>query len=166
MADFDLADLIPALKIEISSPGSTEFDAVTDGEWNQRLSNAFWEAHNDDLVPQWVEEEFVVSHRRKPELTFPRNLQQVVLTYAEIAVLRSQLKDWYTVERMKSGPVEYEIQRSAQVLTELLKDAQARLDKLVENLADSGAITTYVLNNYVTRQSAIGVGYGVWVGGE
>lgn len=162
----DLEDLIPFLKAEVASPGSEETafaDAIT-ATWLVHLQNAFWQARLDGMLKGFVE----ASGQIEPETTgaddLSRDLQQLVVLYAGIAIVRNQLREINTLFRAKAGPVEYETQKSAQLLKGILDELHSRRGLVLERLSDLGVVEDVYIDALAQRQANFDAGTGTWAG--
>lgn len=166
MASVDLEDLIPDLVVELNTPGADIYATVSTEEWVTRLRNAFWEAHLNGFMDGWTESDGVVSKLNDPTAdAMTRDQQQLIILHAGMTIVRAELRSLNTLESYKAGPVEYEIQKSSQVLRALLQDMTDRINYLLQRLADTGvARDIYYINSYIARQDAINSGITDWVG--
>ena len=166
MAFVDLEDLIPDLKTEINVPGNDLYETVDDEAWVGYLRNAFWTAHLDGLMSGYTEEEGFISKLNSPSAdAMTRDQQQLIVMYAAIQIVRNQLIQENTVFRAKAGSVEYETQKSPNVLRALLEDLSERRKYILERLAEDGKFKgTIYIDHFVARQNAINRGYTNWVG--
>jgi hypothetical protein len=166
MASIDLEDLVPDLVIELNTPGTNIYGAVSVDEWVSRLRNAFWEAHLNGFMEGWTESEGLISKLNDPTAAaMTRDQQQLIILHAGMNVVRSELRTLNTSESYKAGPVAYEVQKSSQVLRALLDDMTKRMNYLLQRLADTGiARDIYYINSYVARQESINSGFTPWVG--
>lgn len=168
MASVDLEDLVPDLLIEINQPGADQYPTVSTDGWVSELRNAFWNAHIDGLMNGWTESDGIVSRLNDPTAdAMTRDLQQVIILYAYVKILKNQISQASSVFRTKAGPVEYEVQKSAQVYRAILEDLNTRLSRVLERLADDGSVTDIMyIDTYAARQTAIAYGYIDWVGSD
>lgn len=153
----DLSELVPSLKREVSIPGSEEdtFDAPA-STWKGFLSDAFWTARLDGLLSGYEAEGTIVA----PDL--PRDLQQLVVLYASMTIVRNELRALNTTFRTKAGPVEFETQKSANLLTGLLDDMAERRKYLLGRLGDAGIVPSYYIDALLERESSITSGDLYW----
>ena len=81
------------------------------------------------------------------------SLSQAVVELAAIATLRSQVSNAQSRALYKAGPVEYQVEQGATVLTELLKSAEARFQRLLDQLVQGGRVSTlvYTMDAYALR---------------
>ena len=70
--------------------------------------------------------------------------------YAGIKVLRNRILNMSVAFRAKAGPVEFEQQNSANMLSEMLRQLKATKDRIIEDL-DAQASDVLVLDAYSTR---------------
>lgn len=160
-SSIDLADLVDYLKAELNVPGSDSFPDATEVEWVNQLSTAFWETVLDGLISGYTEEDGIISPSSGTS-PLPRDMQQLVIFYAGVKVVRNQLRDLKTAFRAKAGPVEYEVQQSAQVLKTLLDELTRRRNFLLERLSDVSTSATHYIDIIVERESSINDGLTYW----
>ena len=164
MASFDLEDLIPDLQAALRSPGSTEFDNVSNEAMTAYMRNAFWEAFLDGFIGEYIENDGFVSHRTSSTTDFTRDLQQLVILYTAIGILRIKLGSLKTSFRAKAGSVEYETSQSATILKSLLDEFTSRRQHLLDTIsAHSEVGGFYYLDSFQTRQDALNYGLTQWI---
>jgi len=151
-------DMVPMYKREVAPPG--QFDAtwpgVDDPMIKGYLADGFAEAQLEGffgtVVLDLATEDFV------PDLSQPGMM--LVVIYAGMRTLRSQLLTANSNTRYKAGPTEYEVSGpSASVLTELIKGARARRDQLLEQARRGQGPTDYFLDYYALRITQYGTFY-------
>lgn len=149
----DLGDLIENLQAEINPPGSNLYPDATDDDWVTRLVNAFWDTVLDGLITGYTESDGLVSPSSgTTELT--RELQQIVVFYAGISVVRNAIRDLNTKLRAKAGPVEFETAKSANTLRDILKELQYRRSLLLNRLSDLGVTDSYYIDAVTARDES------------
>lgn len=153
----DLSELVPSLKREVSIPGAEEdtFDAPA-STWRGYLSDAFWTARLDGMLAGYEAVGTIVT----PDLS--RELQQLVVLYASITIVRNELRSLNTTFRTKAGPVEFETQKAASLLTGLLDDMSARRKIVLDRLAEKGVVPSYYIDALVERESTLTSGELYW----
>ena len=162
-AALDLTDLVTPLQAALNIPGEDIYGTVSPTQWVTYLSNGFWEAYLDGLVLGYVEADGEVTPISGTTV-MPKDQQQLILMYAAIAITRLRLLNAQTVFRAKAGPVEYEVQQSAQVMKSLLEEFSERRRYILQRLADTGiARDMYYIDTYTARQNAINYGYTEWI---
>lgn len=163
MATVDLSDLVDPLQISINIPGADLYPDVTEDQWVSYLMDGFWEGYIDGLFEGYSVTDGIVSSTDNTAM--PRDLQQLIIMYTCISIIRKRLLALQTVFRAKAGPVEYEVQQSAQVAKALLDDYQQRRLSILDRLTDQGMATGfYYFDTYRARQYAIDQGLTDWVG--
>lgn len=161
----DLADLIPSVIREVNPPGTDLFPDAVDDDWLGQLQDSFWEAKLFGFYDNFSESDGLVSPiTGTTELG--RDLQQLVVLFAGIRALRMKLINQGTSLRAKAGPVEFETQNSANLMTLALKQMQEKITLLLNSLADSitGQSLTYYINGLCDRTYALRYGYDMWSG--
>jgi hypothetical protein len=164
-ADIDLSELVGSLKSTVNVPGKDAFPGASNAEWVAYLQNGFWDAMLDGIMPATYSEdgEGIVSPD-SGTTPLSRELQQVVVFYASINVVRNQIRAINTLFRAKAGPVEYETQQSAQALKALLDDITSRRQFLLLRLSDAVGTQSYYVDMLYQREAAINYGYTSWIG--
>lgn len=157
MADVDLFDYVEVLSREVNPLGSTVVTSpATEEEMGGFLQDAFWEAKLDGFLGDYeVDEDGIVT---SPSLDdeFPRSAIALVVVYAGVKILRNRILSMNTQFRAKAGPVEFERQNSATMLTELLKELQATKVRFIELIRAQTPV--YGFDAFSTRLlSAVGV---------
>lgn len=148
----DLSDYVPSLRREVTPPDSTLFTNVTDEVFTGYLADAFWEARLDGFLTAWVADEDGLVTPVAPNTTeLPREQIAAIIIYAGVRVLRNRILNMNTTFRSKAGPVEYEVQNSAAMLVEMLKQLKAMKDRLLESQEDVGETNTLYLDAVATR---------------
>lgn len=147
----DLSEFVDSLKREVTPPGNDLFDGVNDDVFTGYLSDAFWEARLDGFIPRWTcDIDGLVTPIEDNGDEFPRELVGLLILYAGIKILRNRIMTLNTAFRSKAGPVEYEVENSANVLTELLKQLAQRREELLEEVKLLPTPTFYI-DAYSTR---------------
>src|SRR4051812_31680007 len=118
----DLSDLIDPLKREINSPGTDSFPNASDDDFLGYLEDSFWEGRLDGItvLTPFTESEGIVTNLTDGGEDIGRDLQQLLVLYAGIRIIRNQLMVLNTMFHAEAGPVQFEIQKSAQVLKGIL----------------------------------------------
>lgn len=159
----DLGELIEPLRREVSPPGEDLFPNASDDEFFGNLQDAFWDAKLDGLLTNYTESDGLVSPiTGTTELS--REFQQLVVLYAGLRIVRNHLRSLNTVFRSKAGPVEFETQKSAQLLSGLLDELRTRRRLVLDRLADLGALDTYYIDAVIARDDSLRYGDSYWWG--
>lgn len=161
----DLADLIETLRREVSQPGAetTTFPDANDDIFLGHLQDGFWEARLDGMLVGYTESEGSVTPVDTADDDLSRDLQQLLVLYAGIRILRNQFIAMNTVFRAKAGPIEYETQKSAQLLSALLKELQNRRSVVLTRLSDLGVVDSFYIDAVFEREVSIDYGLTFWV---
>lgn len=149
----DLSDFVAALRREITPPGSDLFAGVGDEVFTGYLADAFWEARLDGFLSSWSADDDGIVVPVAPNTTdLPRDQIAAIIIYAGVRVLRNQILNTQTAFRAQAGPVEYEVQNSAQMLVEMLKQLKAVKDRLIDSVGSGiETTTTAYIDAYATR---------------
>lgn len=164
MASFDVEDLVEDLQAALRTPGSTEFDNVSNTEMAIYLRNAFWQAYLDGFLRDFTESDGLITHRTDTSEEFTRDLQQLLILYTAIDVLRIKLGSLKTSFRAKAGSVEYETSQSATILKALLEEYATRREHLIDTLSvnsETGGL--FYSDTFQNRQEALRYGNTFWV---
>jgi hypothetical protein len=159
----DLGDLIEDLLTEVNPPGSNLFPDATDDDWLSNLRNAFWETTLDGLISGYDEADGVVTQADGGTEDLSRDLQQIIIYYAGIRILKNRLSNLNTMFRSKAGPVEFETQNSATLLKSLLDEAVRRRDFWLAKISDLSNTTTVYIDAYNARNNSMYYGDIIWV---
>lgn len=160
----DLGELAPALQREINPPGT---EVITDdGLLIDLLADAFWEARLDGLLAGYtVNDDFEIETiNGGPDM--PRELQQLIVFYAGLRIIRNALRETSTLFRAKAGPVEFETQNSAQLLRDLFAELRAKRDFLLGQLTTLGLVSYAYIDMVQAREASIGYGGTTFVSGQ
>lgn len=153
----DLSEFIPALKREVSVPGTTGIlDAASEDELIGTLVDAFWMGRLDGFFATWTcDEDGLVEPRDAGGEDMPRTLVSVVLLYASIKVIRNKILGTGTTFRAKAGSVEYETSTSANVLTEMLKQLRETQKALLTQVSSGYESTSVEMYDWLARNVPI-----------
>lgn len=158
----DLADLVEFLKVEVNPPGVNLFPEALDTEWLTRLRNAFWNARMDGLLGGYVEEDGEVTPL-SGTTDMPREMQQVIIFFAGYTALMNKLTSMRAALRAKAGPVEFEMQNAATVMTAQATSLRDRMSRILALLSESGVVTDVVIDAVMARADSLGAGVITWV---
>lgn len=158
----DLADLIEFVKVEVNPPGVDLFPEAVDDEWLTRLRNAFWNARLDGLLAGYVEADGEVTPL-SGTTDMPRELQQVIIFFAGYTALMNKLTSTRGSLRAKAGPVEFETQNAATVMTAQAGALRDRMSRILALLSESGVVTDVVIDAVMARADSLSVGVTTWV---
>lgn len=156
----DLGDLVETLRREVSQPGAetTTFPEANDDTFLGHLQDAFWEARLDGMLQGYDETDGTVTPEDVEDEDLSRDLQQLVVLYAGIRIIRNQLLAMNTSFRAKAGAVEYETGKSAAVLKGILDELQRRRNTVLTRLSDLGAIEDAYIDAVIGREDSIAIG--------
>lgn len=158
----DLSNYVDSLKREVSPPGVDDFPAAVDSEWIGNLADAFWEARLDGLLATFTcDENGIVTPlvtQSPPLPDMGRDMVQLVVLYASFRILRNTLRGLRTEFSASAGPVHFQYQQSANLLTELIKDLINRRDIILARLSDLGTAPVYVIDGILARDDALRYG--------
>lgn len=151
-----IAALVPALKRELAVPGTfaAVFPDTTDTDLTGALADGFAEAQLFGFFKSLSLTESNGDWTISEDLSAAGSA--LVVIYASIRAIRAQLRNLKTMQRYKAGPVEFETQQAATVLTaELgyLKDRLADIIKNAEGSSRASAGLATVFDNYLARNA-------------
>lgn len=158
----DLSDLVPSLEREIQPPGTDLYPNVADAVWVGHLSDAFWEGRLHGLFAGYAESDGLVSPT-SGTTDMSRDLQQLVVLYAGYRITLASYVNLNSSFRAVAGPVEYETQKSAQVLRAVLDALKERIGIALGRLSDLGGSSVAVFDSVVERSYSLAVGATTWV---
>lgn len=161
-----LTDLVDGLKREVSPPGSDLYPDTNDAEWEGRLADAFWQARLDGLLTGWEIDDSgtnIIPSASGPDM--PRELQRLVVLYAGFNVALTSFVNINSSIKYKAGPVEQEVQKSAQVLKGVLDALRERIKNVLTNLSTyaAGSVDTAAFDAVIERTYATAYGEQWWV---
>jgi hypothetical protein len=141
------ADLVDAFQREVAIPGTFEntYPDTTDADIEAALADAFAQAQLDGFFPTSLID--TAAGTVAPDLSAPA--AALVIIYAGMRWIRAELRSISNV-RYKAGPVEYETQYPAALLTQLLKELTLRRDALLE-AAKIGRVVDQVMDGFFAR---------------
>lgn len=157
----DLSDYVDVLRREITPPGSTLFADVTDDTLTSYLADAFWEARLDGLLSSWESTDDGIVSPVGGASELPRDRVALIVLYASIRMLRNHVLNLGTKFRAVAGPVEFETQNSANLLTDMLSQLKDTKNRLLDKEGELwGNTTTYVTDAYSVRNASQGAYFG------
>lgn len=162
MAAVDLSDLVEDAQAELNVPGVDNYPDATSEQWVAQLRGAFWEAVLDGVITNYTESDGVVSPKSGTE-TLSRELQQLIIYYVGVRVIKNKLLEAKTSFKTAAGPVKYEYEQSANVLKGILDEFVRRRNFWLMRLSDAGTVDTHYVDMVITRNDAIGYGDTWWV---
>lgn len=144
----NLTDLVQAFEREVAIPGTfaVTYPNTTPTDIVGTLGDAFGEVQLDGFLGDQVLD--VPTGVITPGLV-PATAALLVI-YAGIRLVRAEIRATTTMTRAKAGPVEYETQRSASSLVQILKDLADRRAALLQALRTGLALDS-VLDSYNGR---------------
>lgn len=158
----NLIALVPGLKRQVAVPGefTTSFPNTTDTDLLGTLSDAFGQAQMDGFFGSQTLN--LQAHTVSPDLSTAG--VAVIGLYAAENMLLAKFRNLPTKSVYKAGPVEYQIDYSANVLSAEIKDLQSRRQGLIEQalrLSRASSPSIYMKDAYLTRS----LGSLPWFGG-
>lgn len=151
----DIGNLIDAVRAEVNPPGEDLFPNATDDDYLLRLINAFWNATLDGIISGYEVDDDGIVTPSSGTTDMSRELQQVIVFYAGIDAVRNHLRSLNTVFRAQAGPVEFEQQKSANTLRDILRELRDRRAILLGRLSDLGVTSSYYVDGVLTRDESM-----------
>lgn len=185
----DLNDLIPNLQIEVQAPGGDLYGDATEDDYLGYLINSFWEIRlygfltgfEEDAAARGGPAEFTVGIVTPlgvdptyddpigyaPGQDLPRELQQLIVLWSAWKIALTNMSGLNTTFRAKAGPVEYETQQAASVLTAVLDQLKARIMAIIDMLPSGygNKNNVVVFDAIIERSYSQAVGDTWWVRG-
>lgn len=163
-----LADLTDSLRREISPiSGTNPYSAVTDATLRGMLADAFWEGRLNGMFVGYtvdLDAETIVPITTGDE-DMDRVEQQAIVLWAGYRTVLTDMRNIQTLFRAKAGPVEYETQQSANVLSAVLTAIKERIDRLIRQLNTVDPNTACVFDSVIASTYTILDGDTWWVSG-
>jgi hypothetical protein len=185
----DLANLTENLQNEVQSPGGTQFADATDDDYLGYLINSFWEIRlygflmgfEEDsaarggppefgvgiVTPLGVDPTYDDPFGYSIDQDLPRELQQLIVLWSAWKITLTNMASLNTTFRAKAGPVEYETQQAASVLTAVLDQLKARIMGIIDLLPSGygSRNNVVVFDAIIERSYSQAVGDTWWVRG-
>lgn len=159
----DITDLVDNLKAEVNTPGTDSFPDALDSDWEIRLINAFWEVVLDGIITNYEVDDDGIVTPVTGTTDLARDVQQIVVFYAGISIIRNALRTLNSSFRAKAGPVEFEVQNAATVMKSLLDELVRRRTVILTRLSDMGLASSVYVDMVIARNEAYGFGDTWWV---
>lgn len=180
----DLARFIPSLQREVDAPGNNSFVNATSADWLGNLADAFWEARLDGLLQGYTcDDNGVITeigatpnslddpvqiYQGPTERNWSadgqlREMVQLVVLYASFRVLRNTMRNLRTAFSATAGPVKFEYQQSATLLTEVMKDIVNRRNLILARLSDLGTTQVFEIDSIIARDESLMTQATYWV---
>jgi len=181
----DLNNLVDSLKSEVNPPGTDFYPNATDEQWALKLSDAFWELRLKGVLGSWEEN---VAARGGPagfseqvvtplnalvgydglsgynvDTDMPRDLQQLVVLWAGWKTSLTQFQNLSTMTKSVAGPVSFEVQKSAQVLKNLIDAMHEDIKLIIRNLSVYGVSSAFALDAIIEREWSTVNGQTWWI---
>lgn len=124
----NLADLIPALRREVSPPGEDLFPNASDDDFLGYLLDGAWEAKLDGFLADYTVDN--TNYTVAPDL--PDFYKYLIVLWAGVRITRTRLSNLRTSQKSVAGPVSFEYNNSAMVLSAVLKEIMDKKKRLIE----------------------------------
>jgi len=158
----DLSDLVDLLRSEVDVPGTDSFPLAVEDDWINQLSSGFWETVLDGITTGYTELEGIVTPITGTT-DLSRELQQLVIMYAGVRVIRNKIMNLNSVFKAKAGPVEFQVEHSATVLRGVLDELVRRRNLILRRLSDVGVTQSYYIDAVLARTESLRLGDTTWV---
>lgn len=147
MVATSLADLIPALRREVSPPGDDLFPNASDEDFLGYLIDGFWEAKLDGFLGTYE----VDNTTGVVATDLTDDYKYMVILWAGVRITRTRLSNLKTAQKSVAGPVSFEYQNSAMVLSAVLKEITEKKKRLIDrswHVTDVDVIDGYYQRDY------------------
>lgn len=161
----DLGNLVDSLKAEISAPGEDAFPSASDDDYLNRLINGFWNAVLDGLITGYTVDDSGILTPTTGTTDLNREFQQIIVFYAGMDAVLNAIRSLNTMTRSVAGPVEFEVQKSANTLRDILKALLSRRDILLTRLSDLGMTKVAYVDGIIARDLSMRNGDQPYVSG-
>lgn len=166
MADpIALSTLVERAQNSINAPGA-EFITATDDQWVKYLATSFWETRIFGFFPGFrVNDSYeLVNVDDSSTVEIAEHELTIITMMARLRTIEAKLLEMPTSVSGKGGPVEGEVQRSAQVLMALLKAAREDMQTIKDELStQGGARTSYVIDKVISSIDQLNYGASIFV---
>lgn len=153
----DLTEYAGVLARAVTPMGSEVSPPISNAIWGELLIDAFWRARLDGFLTDFTMDDDGSIAPISGTDDISRQWISLVVTYAAIGIISSRILATNTSFRAKAGPAEFEVQNSATVLAEMLKQLRAEKDRLMEDiLSGRGATSVLLIDAYSVRESRLG----------
>lgn len=162
----NISTLVDSLRREISPlSGTNPYQNVTDQTLEGLLADAFWEGRLNGMFTDYT---FDIDTGEISPLDasaddMDRTEMQAIVLWAGYRTVLNDMRNIQSVFRAKAGPVEYEVQQSAQVLSEVLKAIKERINRLIDALSEIDSTTALVFDSVIASSISISDGDAWWV---
>lgn len=152
----NLIDLVPSLQREVNPPGGSLY-TLSDEVWVGHLADAFWEARLRGMLKGYTENNGIVTSQ-SGTTDMPREWQQLIVLFAGFRLALTSFQNINSSYRAKAGPVEYEVQKSAQTLRGVLDALRLRLESLLDVLTENGQTSAVLLDAVIESSYSVAAG--------
>lgn len=156
----DLFELVDPLKRSVNAPGGDAFPTATDNEFVGYLSDSFWELRMLNMLTEYTESDGLIAPINGTT-DIPREMQSLIILFAAITIVTNEMKALDTLFRAKGGPAEFEVQKSASLLKDVLAELQRRRLVVEQQLFAMGEVTDTYIDSVIARDASMGYG-GMW----
>jgi hypothetical protein len=147
----DVGDLVDSLKREVNPPGISLLPDAVDAEYEGHLSDAFWELVQFGYISGFTEADGIITEDiATPVDDLTKEYQQLIVISAGLRIMRLLILNLDTLFRSKAGPVEFEVQKSANALNNVLDHLQSRFNSIVARLPNSKDVSTLYYSDTYT----------------
>jgi hypothetical protein len=184
----DLSNYVPNLQREVMDPSiaaTSQFTTLQETDWLGHLADAFWEARLDGVLQGYYCDEnglitgvSTTNYPANPSQPYANNqnmnwsadgqvreMVQLVILYASFRLIRNTLRNLRTSFSTAAGPVRYEYQQAATVLTGIFQDIINRRNLILARLSDLGTTPVAVIDSIIARDESLRDQLTYWVSG-
>lgn len=149
----DLTDLVPALKRAVAVPGTFAdiFPDTSDVDLGGTLGDSFSEAQLDGFF-----EAYTTTDDTTVVETLTRAEQALIVIYATVRILQSEIRNRKTHVRYEAGATVFEQDQGSATLVELLREFKERKKDLrAQGLRGEAGEAFYMADLYLMRAAGI-----------
>ena len=148
-----MGDLVPALKRSIAVPGTFAdvFPTTSDTDLAGTLGDSFAEAQLDQFFETYtmVDDTTITEDLTRPE-------QALVIIYATVRILQSEIRNRKTHKRYEAGSTVFEEDQGSATLVELLREYKDRKKELrAQGVNGEAGAAFYMADLYLMRAAGI-----------
>ncbi len=160
-----LSTLVPSLQRAMSTPGNDFFPDALPSEWVGRLADAFMDAKVRGMFSAWgLSADNTAIEPKDPAGDDPDDvLQRLIVLYAALNTLITQLTNLTTLSKYQAGPALMETQRSAQVLKDVLAARRSDLAEMTDLIASQRSGTLVAFSAITIRDRLMRDGIDPWI---
>jgi hypothetical protein len=162
-----VTSLVPSLRRATSPPGVDLHPDATDAMFSGYVEDALWMAVLKGAISGYAIDVVADPHQIVPVSPnsgdLPGELGQLIVEFAALNVISGDLMNLQTTFKATAGPVSIDVQRSATVLVQVLKNIQSQLALSLEQIGKFGFVNVAVFDAIVERTYSVARNESWWV---